>query len=466
MKNDLSLMFNPGSVAVIGASRDPNSVGYGILKNLIKGGVFDSEYCSPFRGRIYVVNPNADSILNIRSYPIIKDISDDVDLAIIAVPAKLVLEVVKQCVAKKVKGIVVISAGFAEIGEKGKKLQDEIVKTARTAKIPLIGPNCLGIIRPSANLNASFAPSMPPAGNIAFVSQSGAIANSIIDWAISNRYGFSNIISYGNRADLDVYDYIEYLAKDEQTKAIALYLEGIDDGIKFIETAKRVSKTKPIIALKAGRTDEGTKAISSHTGSLAGNYKIYMQAFEQSKVIAADTIEELFDIAKALANLPPCKSNSIAVVTNGGGCGVLTADYCAEMGINLAELKKTTLTKLDKSGAMHPAYSRRNPLDIVGDALPETYSAAINTLLSEDYISGLIVIQTLQTMTDSEKDAEVIIEARKKYPNKPIVCVYMGGKFSYRGVYLLEKNNIPDYNELKKAAKAMQALIKRAEYIK
>ena len=209
MMYDLDPVFNPRSVAVIGASRDPTSVGHGILKNLITGGVFESEYFRPFTVRIYAVNPNADSVLNIRSYPEINDIEDYVDLVIIAIPAKIVLQVVKQCVEKKVKGIIIISAGFAEIGEQGKKLQDEIVEMTRAAKIPLIGPNCLGIVKPSSNLNASFAPSMPPEGNIAFISQSGAIADSIIDWSIENRYGFSVLVSYGNRADLDVYDYIE-----------------------------------------------------------------------------------------------------------------------------------------------------------------------------------------------------------------------------------------------------------------
>lgn len=462
----LDKLFNPSAVALIGASRDPDSVGHGILKNLIKGCVFESEYCKPFKGRVYAVNPNADEILGVKCYPSILDIEDDIDLVIIAVPAKIVPSVIKECVKKKVAGIIVISAGFAELGKQGKELQDEIVKIARLAKIPLIGPNCLGIIRPPINLNASFAPSMPPPGNIAFVSQSGAIADSIIDWAISKRYGFSTLISYGNRADLDVYDFIEWLATDHQTKTIALYLEGVTDGRKFIEVAKKISKIKPIIALKAGRTKEGKEAITTHTGSLAGSYDIYKSAFKQSGIFITDTIEELFDTAKVLANQPPCKENAIAIVTNGGGCGVLAADYCASFGINLVELKKSTIKKLDKTGKMNPVYSRRNPLDIVGDALPETYQAAINTLLEENYISGLVVIQTLQTMTNPEENARAIIEAHKRYPEKPIICVYMGGKFSQRGVLLLETNNIPDYNDLRKAALAMKALIVRGQQLK
>lgn len=462
----LDTLFSPKSVALVGASRDSSSVGYGILKNLVTGCFFESRYCKPFQGKVYAVNPNAQEILGIKCYPSIQDIKEDIDLVVIAIPAKIVPKVMKDCVKKRVKGVIVISAGFGEIGAEGKKLQDEIVSIARKSKIPLIGPNCLGVIRTPVYLNASFAPSMPPKGPVAFLSQSGAIADSIIDWAVEHRYGMSTLVSYGNRADMDVHDFLEWLYDDPETKAIALYLEGIEDGRKFMEIAKKVSQRKPIIALKAGRTSEGASAIASHTGSLAGSYEIYKTAFRQSGIIVADTIEELFDLAKALAHQPACRENSVAIVTNGGGCGVLCADYCSSLGVKLAELKKSTLQRLDSSGKMHPAYSRRNPLDIVGDALPERYEAAINILLSEPYISGLIIIQTLQTMTDPEKDANVIIDAHKKYPGKPIICVYMGGKYSRKGADTLEANEIPDYNDVSKAARAMWVLVKRGEMVK
>ncbi|MCK5629682.1 MAG: CoA-binding protein, partial [Nanoarchaeota archaeon] len=296
-----------------------------------------------------------------------------------------------------------------------------------------------------------------------FISQSGALADSIIDWAIEAEYGFSAIISIGNQADLDTSDFIEWLGNDPHTKAIALYIEGLEDGRKFIEIAGRISKNKPIIVLKGGRTEKGQKAISSHTGSIAGSYRIYETAFKQYGIEIADNVEELFDLAKALANQPPCKKNSIAIITNAGGPGVLCADFCESRGVNLAELKDSTISKLDKSGKMHPAYSRQNPLDLVGDALPERYEAAINTLLSEDYISGMIIIQTLQTMTDPIKDAEIIIKAKKRFKDKPIVCAFMGGMFSRKGMELLETNKIPNYNDPKKAARAMKALIDRTK---
>ena len=463
---NLDPIFNPRSVALIGASRDISSVGHGILRNLIKGSFFYSEFARGFSGKIYPVNPNTNELLGLKCYPSIKKIEDDVDLAIIATPAKTVPLVIKECIEKNVKGIIVISAGFAELDSNGKKLQEEIKKLAEKAKIPLIGPNCLGIIRTSKNLNASFAPSMPPEGKIAFVSQSGAIADSIIDWAIANRYGFSTLISYGNKAMLDVADFLEWLEKDQETKAIAIYMEGINDGKRFMDVAKKVAKTKPIVVLKAGRTEKGISAIASHTGSLAGSYEVYKTAFKQSNIFTADTVEELFDLAKVLANQPVLKENAVAIVTNGGGCGVLCADYCTDLGVNIIELKKSTIKKLDSTKKMHPTYNRSNPLDIIGDALPEQYDAAINTLLNEDYIHGIIVIQTLQTMTDPEKDARIVIEAKKRHPDKAIVCTYMGGKFSQRGTRILESNNIPDYNDLQKSAKAMWALIERAKQIK
>lgn len=465
VKMEIKNLFNPGSVALIGASKDSESVGYGILKNIVYGCVFENEYCRPFKGRIFAVNPKEETILNVRCYPKITDIRDDVDLAIIAVPCNIVEIVVDQCIEKKVKGIIIISAGFAEVGEKGKKLQDKIIEKTRKAKIPVIGPNCLGIINTQASLNASFAPSTPPSGEIAFISQSGALADSIIDWAIENRYGFSKIISVGNAADLNFEDYFKYLENDKNTKAIAVYLEGLEDGRKFMEVAKKVSKKKPIIALKSGRTKKGQKAASSHTGSLAGDYEIYKQAFKQSNVILVDTVEELFDTAKVLSYQPACENQGIAIVTNGGGCGVLAADYCEELGINLAQLKSSTIKKLDNTKKMHPAYSKRNPLDIIGDALPERYESAINTLLAEDYVKGMIVIQTLQTMTSPQENAEIIIEAAKKYPDKPIITTYMGGRFSKKGSYFLDQNKIPDFNDLKKAAKAMKALIERKEQL-
>lgn len=462
----LEKLFNPQSIAVIGASRDQRSVGYGVLKSLVRGCVLSSDFCKAFKGKVYAVNPNADFILGVRCYPNLKKIEGSVDLAVICVPAAIVPSVMNDCAKAGVPFAVIVSAGFAELGEKGKKLQDDVLKIAAKAGIRVVGPNCLGIIRPCNNVNASFAPTMPPDGAVGFITQSGALADSIIDWAVQERYGLSAVISYGNQADLDLPDFMEFLAEDQNTKAIAVYLEGVKDGRKFMETAKKVTKKKPVIVLKAGRTDAGSRAVSSHTGTLAGSYRIYEAAFRQCGIEIANTIEELFDLAKVLAYQPVCRENAVGIITNGGGCGVLCADACDSLGVNVVELKPSTIAKLDKSGKMHPAYSRRNPLDLVGDALPERYAAAVNTLLEESYIHGLIVIQTLQTMTDPKEDAREIIEAAKKFPQKPVICTYMGGLYSKQGGRLLESNNIPDLNDVSKSARTMLALIRRAEYLK
>lgn len=456
---NLEPLFKPKSIAIIGASRNPNSVGQGILINLMQGGVFQNEFCRSFDGEIYPINPNADNIAGLKSYPSIKKVDKDIDLAIIAIPAKFVLNSVKECITKKVKAIIIISAGFKETGKAGEKIEEEIKKISKRKNIPIVGPNCLGIINTSSKMNASFAPSMPPEGNIAFLTQSGAIADSVIDWAISNRYGFSSIISYGNQSFLTVSDYLEWLKSDENTSAIAIYAESIPDGKRFMEIAKKVSEKKPIIIIKSGRTKSGSQAAMSHTGSLASSYEIYKAAFKQSNIFIADTVEELFNTAKALANQPKCKSNNIGIITNGGGLGVLCADYCEEQNIILPEIKKNVLKKLDKD--MPKGYSRRNPLDILGDAIAKRYEKAIEELIKEKYIDGLIVIQTLQTMTNPEENAKILVDIKKSFPQKPIISVFMGGRFTARAVYILEKNNIPNYNDVSHAVKAMKALINK-----
>jgi acetyltransferase len=453
----MNKIFNPDSIAIIGASRKPNSVGQGLVKNLIHGGVFTSRYNKPYKGKIFLINPNTNNVLGLKSYKNILTIKNKIDLVIIAIPAKFVPSAVRDCIKKKVKGIIIISAGFSENNPEGKKLQEEISKSLKKVRIPLIGPNCLGIINTS-KVNASFAPATPPKGNIAFVSQSGALADSVIDWAISNNYGFSKLISVGNSANLDVGDFIEYLSKDKETKAIAMYIESLSDGRKFMKAAKKCKK--PIIVLKGGKTSEGKSAISSHTGTLAGSYRIYEAAFKQCGVKLVTNVEELFETAQILATISYRIQNSIGIITNGGGCGVLAADHCESLNIKLAKLSKHTIDKLNRSGKMHPAYSKNNPLDLVGDALSERYEAALDAMLSQSNIHGLIVIETLQTMTEPVNNAKVIIKAQKKYPKKPIIAVFMGGTFTKPGVNYLDIHKIPNFPYPEKAVLAIKALIK------
>ncbi len=457
--------FSPRSIALIGASRSPDSVGQSIMRNLTIGCVHRCEYCRPFLGRIFPVNPFASEILGLKCFPSVAAVPEPIDLAIVAVPRDIAQKAVDDCIRKKAKAVIIISAGFGESGEAGKKMQLKIAERLEKAKIPMLGPNCLGIIRPSWNLNASFGPSMPPSGNVAFVSQSGALADSIIDWAIQSRYGFSALISYGNKAMLDCHDFFEYLANDSETKSVALYVEGVSDGRMFFERLKSLAAKKPVVILKGGRTSAGIAAAATHTASLAGDAKVFEAAVNQSGAFLADTVEELFDLAKVLAEQPVCRGNGVAVVTNGGGCGVLCSDYCDELDVKLPQLQKSAISELDKSGLMHPAYSRRNPLDIVGDALPQRYELAINTLLKEPYIHGLIIIQTLQAMTNSVLNAKAIVEAHKKFPGKPVISCFMGGRFSRKGMHYLDNMRIPDFNDVRKAVVAMKALIERGEVL-
>ncbi|MCD6083711.1 CoA-binding protein [Candidatus Aerophobetes bacterium] len=463
--SELKCFFEPEGVAVIGASRRTEKLGYQVLKNLIDGGSFTLPHLKGFSGKIFPVNPKADEILGLRCYHSVKDIPERVDLAIICIPAKLVPQAVKDCAEKGVKGINIISAGFAEAGEEGKRLQDEFLKIAKEAGIRIVGPNCLGTLYTPTHLNASFGGFLPLPGEVAFISQSGALMDSVIDWAVKEGYGFSAMISYGNKSDLDAPDFIAWAAKDPYTRAITLYIEGFNDGRYFLEVARRVSSIKPIIAFKAGKTSAGTKAVGSHTGSLAGSYQVYKGAFRQSGVIMADTLTQMFDLAKALAHQPPPEGNRVAIVTNGGGNGVMCADFCEELGIQLPSPPSELIEKLDRTGKMHPAWSRSNPLDIIGDAGPERYEVALEAVMSCDVYDGVIVIQTLQTPTRPMEDAKIVVEMHRKY-KKPVIAAFVGGKITEPSVKYLEEHGIPNYNDMDRAAKAMWALMEYGKYLK
>ncbi|MBI2549977.1 acetate--CoA ligase family protein [Candidatus Woesearchaeota archaeon] len=461
----VSRFFSPASVAVIGASRHAESVGQSIMRNLTLGCVHRCEYCRPFLGKLFPVNPFATEILGFKCHPSVLSIPEDVGMAIVAVPHDIVMKSVDDCIKKKVKSVIIISAGFGEFNGEGRRLQAKMADKLEKARIPMLGPNCLGIIRPAHNLNASFGPSMPPKGSVAFVSQSGALADSIIDWSIQARYGFSAIVSYGNKAMLDCYDFFDFFANDGETRSVAIYLEGVDNGRDFFEKLRQLVTKKPVVVLKGGRTSSGTSAAATHTASLAGDAKVFEAAVRQTGAVIADTVEELFDLAKVLAEQPVCSGNGIGIVTNGGGCGVICSDYCDELGVKLPQLSKDVLKAFDKSGIMHPAYSRRNPLDIVGDAMADRYELAINALLKEPYIHGLIIIQTLQAMTNPVLDAKAVVEAHKLFPGKPIISCFMGGRFSRKGMHYLDNMHIPDFNDIRKAVVAMKALIDRGGFL-
>ncbi len=462
---ELKCFFEQDGVAVIGASPHPEKLGYQVVRNLVEGGSFSLPHLKGFAGNIFPINPQAKEILGLKCYPSIKEVPKSVDLVIICIPSKFVPQAVRECAEKKVKGITIITAGFGEAGEEGKKLQNEFLSIAKKSGIRIVGPNCLGTFYTPTYLNASFGPFLPLSGKTTFISQSGALVDSVIDWSIKENYGFSAVVSYGNKSDLDAPDFLAWAANDNYTKAIALYIEGLNDGRYFLEVAKKVTPIKPIVALKAGKTAAGTKAAGSHTGSLAGSYQIYKGAFKQAGVIMAETLTQMFDMAKALALQPPAKGKRVAIVTNGGGNGVMAADYCEEMGIELPTPSKEIIEKLDKSGKMHPAWSRNNPLDIVGDAGPDRYKIALEAVMSSDSYDGVIVIQTLQTTTHPVEDAQLVVELQKKY-KKPAVGAFMGGPFTEPGVKYLEEHGIPNYNDVDRAAKAMLALIEYGSHLK
>ncbi len=454
-------LLNPRSIAVIGASRDAKSVGHGLMKNLLKGGQYATKYNVPYHGPVYPVNPHASEIEGLKAYPSLKAIPAPVDLAIIAVPAPIVPEVVRECVEKSVQSAVIISAGFAELGEKGRELQQEVLDVAR-GRVRVLGPNCLGFIVPR-RVNASFAPADAPDGGVAFLSQSGAIVDSVVDWADQNGYGFSAIVSMGNAADLQLPDLLEHFAHDSHTKAAAVYLEGVADGQRFLEAAARFTRRKPLVVLKGGKTASGSEAISSHTGSLAGSYDVYKAAFRKAGIVEAETITELFMLAAALQeeHAVPKRGKGVAVITNAGGVGVILSDACAAEGVPLCPLDASLVRKLDKSGVMHPAWSRRNPLDLVGDALPDRYHAAVNALLESPDVSGLIVAQTLQTMTEPEADAQLLIDAAR-HTAKPVVACFMGGLKTKKSQLMLVMKDLPCFNEPYDAVRAMKGLLARA----
>lgn len=445
MKN----IFNPKSIALIGASGEKNTVGFGLANNLLKG---------KEKRKIFFVNPFQKNILGLDCFKNIKDIKEKIDLAIIAAPMKIVKNVVLECCEKKVGAIIIVSSGFKESGNENE--EEEIKEIVKKFKIPLLGPNCLGIINPSINLNASFAPLTPKKGNIAFLSQSGALLDSVLGMSENEDIGFSKIVSYGNEADLNLTDFISYLKDDEETKVIVIYFEGLKDGGKFMEVAKEVLKTKPIIAIKSGRSDKGKEAVTTHTGTLAGDYEVYKAAMKQCGVILVDTLEELFDSAKAFSFLPSCE-NGIGIVTNGGGLGVLTVDYCSEAGIEIPQLSKTIISLLEKEKAMEKVLTKSNPLDLIGDALSDRYEIGIEAMLKQKDINGLIVISTPQIMTEHDKNAKIVVEMKKKYPSKPIVCCFLGGPLVSSAVKILEENDIPNYPDVKRAVKSINALIKR-----
>ena len=443
----LGVFLKPRSIAVIGASRDPKKVGHKIFRNLLESG---------YEGGLYPVNPKATELLGIKCYRSVMDVQGEVDLAVIAVPAKIVPAVAEECGEKGVKGLVVISAGFSETGREGTKLERQLVSICRKYGMRLQGPNCLGIINTRNHMNASFASVNPKLGKIAFISQSGALGSAILNWANQNDVGFTSFISLGNEADLTATDFIEALEDDEETRVIGLYIEGVKDGERFVKITEKVTKKKPIVALKAGTTDVGMRAVSSHTGSLAGSDVAFSAAFKKAGIIRVYTLEELFNLLLAFENQPIPKGRNVLIITNGGGPGILAADACEKLGLELPLLEHNLIEELRSS--LPPQASLHNPLDVLGDADENRYSIALDAGLKSRRVDALITIVTPQAMTPVDKVAEVIAKARKRSSGKPILAVFMGLDDYSRPIQILRKNNLPNYNFPEHAAFVLRAM--------
>jgi len=441
----LEAFLRPKSVAVIGASREPEKVGHRIFKNMIEFG---------FQGGLYPVNPNATEILGYKCYAKVTEIPGEVDLAAVAVPAKLVPQVAEECGVKGVKGLVVISAGFGETGAEGSKLEKELVSVCKEYGIRLQGPNCLGIINTQFRVNATFASLGPLPGGIALVSQSGALGSAILNWALREEIGFTSFISLGNEADLTSSDFIDALGEDEKTKVIGLYVEGVKNGREFVEVCRRVTRNKPIVVLKSGTTEVGVRAVLSHTGALSGSDTAFSAACRKANIIRAKNLEEFFDLVRGFGTQPLLRGNGALILTNGGGPGILAADACEKGGLELPPLEHDIREKLRNS--VPPHASLNNPIDILGDADENRYRIGLELGLSSKKISGAIVIVTPQAMTPVEKIATEIVEARKRFPDKVILPVFMG--VSESSIALLEKNNLPNYEFPESAAAVLKGM--------
>jgi len=449
----LEMLSDPQSVAVIGASRDERKLGYGVLSNIIRYG---------YQGRVYPINPKADEILGLRCYSSVLDVPDPIDLAVVVIPSKYVAASLEECGRKKVKGVIIITAGFREVGSEGMKMERELIAIAQRYGMRLVGPNCLGIIDTVAKLNASFAAGMPYPGSIAFMSQSGALCTAVLDMSIGEKVGFSRFVSLGNKADLNEIDFIETWRDDPHSKVIMAYLEGIADGARFMRVAREVTKHKPIIAIKSGTTSAGSRAVSSHTGTLAGSERAYEAAFNQTGIIRANSVQDLFDYSIAFARQPPLSRNRIAIVTNAGGPGIMATDACERAGLQLASLERKTLDALREG--LPPEASVLNPVDVIGDAPPDRYGLALEAVLEDANVGGVITIIAPQVMTNAVEIAKVIGELSTRY-DKPILGCFMGEPTVAPGIEVLNEYRVPNYQIPERAVAAMAAMRRYSQWL-
>jgi len=430
----LHKIFNPRSIAVIGASERQESVGYAVLNNLLTMG---------YQGNIFPVNAKRSTVLGVKSHQSVELIDKEIDLAVIATPAFTVPALVKQLAERSIKSIVIISSGFGEIGQEGLKLQEEISNYQKKYNLSIIGPNCLGVMNPWIGMNASFSGKIPYKGKIGFISQSGALCTSVLDWSVQNNIGFSNFISVGSMVDAEFSDLIEYFDQDEKTESIILYIESIKKPEKFLQVSRKFTLHKPMFAIKSGRFEEGSKAAASHTGALAGADHVYQAALERAGIVRVKKISELIDIAQPLSMQKPPKGNRLCIITNAGGPGVLATDALIERGGKLSQLSQVTLDNLNQ---VLPAFwSHNNPVDVLGDAQADRYEKAIDICLKDQNCDAVLVIFTPQAMSEPVRTARAIARLKEAHPEKPVYTTFMGSEYVEEAVKYLLRNNVPSY---------------------
>ena len=448
--DDLRGLFCPTSIAVVGASRNPTSVGHALFRNLLLGG---------YTGVLYPVNPKSKSILGVKTYRSLSEIGDSIDLVVLIVPARFVAGLLEECGKLGVHNVIVISAGFKEVGRQGLALERKLQEVAKANQIRVLGPNCLGLINtdPQFSFNATFARDMPAMGNIGFISQSGALCCAILDYAKGSGIGFSKFISFGNKADVNEIDLLRALGQDPLTQVILMYVEDLTEGPEFVKVAQEIThgpNAKPVLAIKTGRTPQGAAAASSHTGSLAGSDEVYDAIFEQSGVMRVETIEDLFHYALAFPNQPMPAGRRMAIVTNAGGPGIMATDACIRYGLQLAKLRDYTQKSLRFQ--LPPAAAIGNPVDVIGDARHDRYRTALDAVTADESVDAVVVIVTPQNMTDVTEIAEVIVETAG-FSSKPLCACFMGLVDVSAGVEILRAGNVPQYSFPEDAMRAMTA---------
>lgn len=454
----LEQFFNPRSVAIIGASTNPVKLGYAVLKNMV-----DCGYTQ--KGKVYPINPGAAEILGIQAYPSVLEVPGEIDLAVIVIPYPQVPEALRLCGQKGIPGAVVISAGFREAGKEGLERELELIQIAREYNLRLIGPNCLGVIDTHTPLNASFAAGTPPSGPMAFMSQSGALGTAVLDIALAGRLGLSRFVSLGNKADVSEIDLLSAWEDDPHTRVILIYSEGMPNGQEFLRTARRITPRKPVVAIKSGVTQSGSRAVSSHTGSLAGSEQAYKAAFQQAGILRAESMEALFDMSLALGYQPlfplvedAAEAPRVAIVTNAGGPGILATDALERAGLTLARLQYESIHKLEQF--LPDAASAANPVDVLGDARADRYQYALETVAADPNVDGLLVVLTPQAMTEIDATARAVVSLSDKL-DKPVLCCFMGEARIATGIEILTRGGVPNYPFPERAASAFRAM---AEY--